>query len=54
MSKNSIDSLLTESRRFPPSDEFVQGAIASPELYETANADRVEFWATQARELHSG
>jgi len=51
MSKNSIDSLLTESRRFPPSDEFVQGAIASPELYETANADRVEFWATQAREL---
>ncbi len=51
MSTNSIDSLLHESRRFPPSPEFSAQAIAKPDLYDEAKADRVEFWADQAREL---
>ncbi|CAN5287757.1 acetate--CoA ligase [soil metagenome] len=51
MSTNSIDSLLHESRRFPPTAEFSANAIAKPELYDEAKADRVGFWADQAREL---
>jgi len=51
MSTNSIDSLLTETRRFPPTEEFSGTAIAQPELYDTAKADRVAFWADQARDL---
>jgi acetyl-CoA synthetase len=47
----SIDSLLHEDRRFPPSPEFAAGAVAKPELYERAKADRLGFWADQAREL---
>ncbi len=52
MSSNSIDSLLSESRRFPPDPQFAAHAIATPELYERAKADRLSFWAEQARELH--
>jgi len=48
---DTIDNLLHESRRFPPSAEFAANAVAKPELYEQANADRLEFWADQAREL---
>ena len=48
----SIDSLLHESRRFAPSAEFAANAIAKPELYEAAAADRLGFWADQARRLH--
>ncbi len=51
MSTNSIDSLLHESRRFPPTGGFTASAIAKPELYDEAKADRVGFWADQAREL---
>jgi acetyl-CoA synthetase len=51
MSTNSIDSLLTETRRFPPTPEFSAAATAQPEVYDKAKADRVEFWADQAREL---
>ncbi|HTL40431.1 MAG TPA: acetate--CoA ligase [Pseudolysinimonas sp.] len=47
----SIDSLLHEDRRFPPAPEFAKNAIARPELYERATADRLGFWADQAREL---
>jgi acetyl-CoA synthetase len=49
----SIDSLLHENRRFAPSPEFAASAIATPELYERAAADRLGFWADQARELLS-
>jgi len=49
---NSIDRLLHESRRFAPSAEFAANAIAKPELYEAAAADRLGFWADQARRLH--
>ena len=52
MSETSIDSLLHEDRRFPPSPEFAAAAVAKPELYDEARADRLGFWADRARELH--
>jgi acetyl-CoA synthetase len=48
---NTIDNLLHEGRRFPPSDEFAANAVARAELYERAAADRLGFWADQSREL---
>ncbi len=51
MSNNSIDSLLRESRRFAPPAQFVANAVATPELYDRAKANSVEFWADQARKL---
>jgi acetyl-CoA synthetase len=50
MPSNSIDSLLNETRRFPPSPEFAANAVADQGLYDAA-ADRENFWADQAREL---
>ena len=47
----TIDSLLQETRRFPPPSEFAAQAVARPELYEKAAEDRLGFWADQAREL---
>jgi acetyl-CoA synthetase len=47
----TIDSLLHEERRFPPSDDFVANRVATPELYKQAQADRLGFWADQARNL---
>jgi acetyl-CoA synthetase len=53
MSSNSIDSLLHETRHFPPTPEFTANAIADASLYEAAKTDRVQFWADQARDaLH--
>jgi acetyl-CoA synthetase len=52
MSSNSIDSLLTESRQFPPTKEFTANAVADAGLYEAAKNDRLGFWADQARLLH--
>jgi acetyl-CoA synthetase len=48
----TIDTLLNEDRRFPPSDAFAAQSIAQPEIYAVAKADRLDFWAKQARELH--
>jgi len=48
----TIDTLLNEDRRFPPSDSFAAQSIAQPEIYAEAKADRLSFWAKQARELH--
>jgi acetyl-CoA synthetase len=48
----SIDNLLHESRRFPPSADFAANAVATPALYEEAARDRLAFWAEQARRLH--
>ncbi|GAA4350839.1 acetate--CoA ligase [Microbacterium rhizosphaerae] len=48
---SQIDHLLDESRRFAPSAEFAAEAIATKELYHRAQADRVGFWADEAREL---
>jgi len=47
----TLDNLLTESRTFPPSDEFAQQANAKAELYDQADADREAFWAEQAGQL---
>jgi acetyl-CoA synthetase len=52
MSTTSIDSLLHENRRFAPDPAFTANAIASEALYGEARADRLAFWAKQARELH--
>ena len=48
----TLDNLLTESRTFPPSDEFAQQANAKAELYDQADADREAFWAEQAGQLN--
>ncbi|HEY7596322.1 MAG TPA: acetate--CoA ligase [Actinophytocola sp.] len=48
----TLDNLLTESRTFPPSDEFAAQANAKADLYQQADADREAFWADEARKLH--
>ena len=48
---SQIDHLLNENRVFPPSAEFAANAIAQPELYDRADADREAFWAEQSREI---
>ena len=50
--EHEIENLLTETRRFAPSAEFVSTAIAKPDLYDKAQADRLGFWADQANKLH--
>ena len=53
MTTHSIDSLLTETRRFPPPPSFAAAAVADADLYDRAGADRLRFWADTAREyLH--
>ncbi len=47
----SLENLSREERRFPPSEQFVAQAVAKPDLYDRAAADREAFWAEQAREL---
>ena len=47
----TLDNLLSEDRTFPPSAEFAAQANAHPEMYSWASADRLEFWAEQARTL---
>jgi len=49
----SLENLLHETRAFPPSPAFAAQANAQPSLYEEAKADRLGFWAEQARELVS-
>ena len=46
-----IDHALEEIRRFRPSPEFAAQSVADPSLYEAAKADRLGFWADQARDL---
>ena len=50
-SGDSIENLGNESRHFPPSAEFVAQANFKADIYATADADRLAFWETQAREL---
>ncbi|MCA1820615.1 MAG: acetate--CoA ligase [Pseudonocardia sp.] len=47
-----LSNLLTESRVFPPSEEFAAQANATAAMYDEANADREAFWADQAHRLH--
>jgi acetyl-CoA synthetase len=50
-SGDSIENLGNESRQFPPSAEFAAQANFKADIYATADADRLAFWETQAREL---
>ncbi|MGZ4200368.1 MAG: AMP-binding protein, partial [Thermoleophilia bacterium] len=46
----AIDVLLQERREFPPSAEFVAGAVASdPAVYDRAERDLDGFWLEQAK-----
>jgi len=49
----SLENLLNETRAFPPSPAFAAQANADASLYEEADADRLGFWAEQARQLVS-
>lgn len=46
-----IDHALEEIRRFRPSPEFAAQSVADQALYDSASADRLAFWAEQARDL---
>ena len=48
---HQFDTLLSEQRRFPPSPDFAADANATGALFDQANADRLAFWAEQARML---
>jgi acetyl-CoA synthetase len=50
-SGDSIENLGHENRHFPPSAEFAAQANAKADIYATAEADRLAFWESQAREL---
>ncbi|QKV94066.1 acetate--CoA ligase [Streptomyces sp. NA02950] len=51
MSNESLANLLREERRFAPPAELAAGANVTAEAYERAKADRLGFWAEQARRL---
>ncbi len=52
MSEPTIENYYTENRVFPPPPEFrAQALVSDDSLYEEAAADRLGFWARQAREL---
>ena len=53
MTSEALENLMHEERTFPPSGEFAAQANGTAELYEQAAADRLGFWAHQARELLS-
>ena len=48
---HQFDTLLSEQRRFPPPQDFVADANGTSALFEQARADRLAFWAEQARAL---
>jgi len=51
MSSDALENLLTENRTFPPTPEFAAHANAKASMYADAAADRLGFWAEQARTL---
>ncbi len=50
-SGSTLSNLSTESRSFPPSEEFAAQANAKEDLYAHADDDREAFWAEQADRL---
>ena len=50
-SGDSIENLGHENRHFPPSAEFAAQSNAKADIYASADADRLAFWESQAREL---
>ncbi|KAB7847707.1 acetate--CoA ligase [Streptomyces mobaraensis] len=51
MSNESLANLLKEERRFAPPADLAARANVTAEAYEQARADRLGFWAAQARRL---
>ncbi|WP_193524981.1 acetate--CoA ligase [Streptomyces malaysiensis] len=51
VSNESLANLLREERRFAPPTELTANANVTAEAYERAKADRLGFWAEQARRL---
>ncbi|MBL1095136.1 acetate--CoA ligase [Streptomyces coffeae] len=51
MSNESLANLLREERRFAPPAELAASANVTAEAYKRAKADRLGFWAEQARRL---
>lgn len=47
----TLDNLSNETRSFAPSKEFSDQAVASAASYEAAAADRLGYWADQARKV---
>jgi acetyl-CoA synthetase len=47
----TIANLSHEQRRFPPSEAFAAQANVHEDVYAEADADRLAFWSTRAREL---
>ena len=45
---SQIETLLDESRRFPPTEEFAAQANATEATYQAAAKDREAFWANEA------
>ncbi len=48
---SQIDTLLDETRRFPPPEQFAAQANATEATYQAAAKDREAFWATEAAQL---
>lgn len=53
MADENTQSLLQEDRTFAPPQAFADQANGTEDLYRRAEADRLGFWADQARELIS-
>ncbi len=51
VSNESLANLLKEERRFAPPADLAANANVTAEAYEQAKADRLGFWAEQARRL---
>ena len=49
--ESSLEALSREDRRFEPPADLAAGANVTAEAYERAAADRLGFWAEQARRL---
>jgi acetyl-CoA synthetase len=47
----TLENLLQESRQFPPPADLAAHANVTASAYDEASADRLAFWATQARRL---
>jgi acetyl-CoA synthetase len=51
VTSDALENLLDEHRTFPPDPAFAAQANATADLVDEAAADRLSFWARQAREL---
>jgi acetyl-CoA synthetase len=51
VTSDALSNLMHETRRFPPPEQLAAAAVATSSLYDEAAADRLAFWAAQARAL---